>query len=98
MAPAFVPNFPRKTMTEDEIKNSVREFLIETFLFGEPFTLGDEDSLLDNKIVDSGGVLSLVVFLEDRFGISIADDEVEADNLDSLGRLTRFVASKQSSA
>ncbi len=85
-------------MTEDEIKNSVREFLIETFLFGEPFTLGDEDSLLDNKIVDSGGVLSLVVFLEDRFGISIADDEVEADNLDSLGRLTRFVASKQSSA
>lgn len=79
----------------DDIKAAIREFLVETFLFGEPFTLGEEDSLLDNGVVDSGGVLSLVVFLEERFGISVADDEVEASNLDSLGRLTRFVVEKQ---
>jgi acyl carrier protein len=79
----------------DDIKASIREFLVETFLFGEPFTLGDDDSLLDNGVVDSGGVLSLVVFLEERFGITVADDEVEASNLDSLARLTRFVVEKQ---
>jgi acyl carrier protein len=79
----------------DDIKASIREFLVDTFLFGEPFTLGEEESLLDNGVVDSGGVLSLVVFLEERFGISVADDEVEASNLDSLSKLTAFVVAKQ---
>lgn len=81
-------------MTE-AIKASIRAFIIENFLFGDTSQpVGDEDSLIDNNLVDSTGVLELVFFLEQTFGIEVGDGEVVPANLDSVGAMARFVAAK----
>jgi acyl carrier protein len=78
--------------TEREI---LRQFVIENFLFGRENGLRDSDSFLENGIIDSTGVLELVGFLERRFGIAVADDELVQENLDSIENLTRFLAQKE---
>lgn len=81
-------------MNENEIKSTIYEFLVDNFLFGKPFTINDDESLLENGIIDSAGVLSLVVFLEDEFSISVEDDEIDPENLDSVENLVKFILSK----
>ena len=57
-----------------------------------PFS--DEDSLLDRGLIDSTGVLELVAFLQQNFAITIADDEIVPDNLDSILGISDFVEQK----
>lgn len=79
-----------------DVTQEVREFIVETFLFGEePQGLGAEDSLLDQGIIDSTGVLELVGFLESTYGLTVEDHELVPDNLDSLSRIAHFVEKKQ---
>jgi acyl carrier protein len=76
----------------------LRQFISETFLFNEPGaaeSLADEQSLIGAGVIDSTGVLELVAFLEERFQLVVADDELVPDNLDSIARLTRFIDSKR---
>jgi len=78
-----------------DIARRVRAFLVETFLLGDDDGFGDHESLLDNGIVDSTGVMEVVAFLEESFNIVIDDDELVADNLDSVARLAAFVSRKR---
>jgi acyl carrier protein len=79
----------------DQIRNELREFIGDNYLFGDHDRLpGDEASLLEEGIVDSTGVLELIEFLEDHFGIVVGESETVFDNLGSIGGLTRFVAGK----
>jgi len=78
----------------DEIARRVRAFLVDTFLLGDDDGFASDESLLDSGIVDSTGVMEVVAFLEESFGIAIDDDELVADNLDSVERLAAFVARK----
>jgi acyl carrier protein len=77
-----------------DIAVRVRAFLVDTFLLGDDDGFADDESLLDSGIVDSTGVMEVVAFLEESFGIEIDDDELVADNLDSVQRLAAFVARK----
>lgn len=56
--------------------------------------LPSDASLLDQGIVDSTGVLEIVMFLEEEFGLSVQDAELLPENFDSVERLTRFVGNK----
>ena len=76
------------------IATRVRAFLVETFLLGDDDGFGNDESLLVNGIVDSNGVMEVVAFIEEAFGIEIDDDELVADNLDSVQRLAAFVVRK----
>lgn len=76
-------------------KDIVKAFVVENFLFGDhTHPLAGSDSLIENGIIDSTGVLELVAFLEERFEIIMADAEIVPDNLDSLDRIVSFIASK----
>lgn len=79
----------------DSIKEAVRAFVVENFLFGDaahPFS--DTDSLIENGIIDSTGVLELVAFIEERYGVVVADADIVPANLDSLAHISAFIASK----
>ncbi|RCS22866.1 acyl carrier protein [Phyllobacterium salinisoli] len=79
----------------DSIKDTVRAFIVENFLFGDTsFQLGDDASLIENDIIDSTGVLELVAFVEERFGVTMADAEIVPANLDSLNRIAAFVSAR----
>lgn len=79
----------------DTIKADIRAFIIENFLFGDTsYALEDDASLIENSLIDSTGVLELVLFLEQRFGISVGDAEIVPANLDSVTAMARFIDSK----
>ena len=79
----------------ESVDQEIRDFVRENFLFGdENETLEDDTSFLEQGYIDSTGVLELVTFLEQRFGIEIADDELVPENLDSIRRVAAFVESK----
>lgn len=75
-----------------ETRAQIRSFIVETFFASE---FGDDDSFLQTGLVDSMGMLQLVGFLEEHFGISLADDEMVPENLDSLAKVAAFVERKQ---
>ena len=79
----------------DSIAPAIREFVISNFLFGQDGgRLSDTESFLENGIIDSTGVLELVAFLEQQFGISVGDRELVPENLDSVVNAATFVAKK----
>ncbi len=80
------------------LEGEIRQFVVENFLFGEEDGLGNNDSLLETGTIDSTGVLELVSFLESRYAISVEDDELIPENLDSVERLARFVERKRPGA
>ncbi len=76
----------------------IRTFITDNFLFREDHSeLNDTESLLEAGLIDSTGVLELVAFLEQEFGIAVADAEIVPDNLDSVGAIARFVDRKLAS-
>ena len=82
-------------MTDVEIKAVVRNFIIENFLFDDDGSLKDDTSFLDEGIIDSTGILELVEFLDEEFSITIEDEELIPENLDSINNVTGFVAGKK---
>jgi acyl carrier protein len=78
-----------------EIQRVLRQFITTHFYPGEDFVLADDTSLIDSGLIDSTGVLELISFLEEEFGLTIDDREVVPDNLDSLGSIALFVTCKQ---
>ena len=81
-------------MTQQEIHHAVLHFLRHKVLYDDKKAIPDEESFLSSGILDSTGILELIGFLEEKFNLKFADDELVADNFDSLGRVTSFVATK----
>ncbi len=76
--------------------DAIRAFIFENFLFdADDDGLQNDESFLDKGIIDSTGVLELVEWLEDEFGIPVEDEELVPENLDSVNQLAAFIARKQ---
>ena len=83
----------------DTIRQGVRAFIVENFLFGDATQApADDASLIENDVIDSTGVLELVAFIEERFGIAMADSDIVPANLDTLDRIAAFVAGRTAAA
>lgn len=78
-----------------DIKQRVRAFMISNFYVPNPDQLGDQASLLDQGVIDSTGVLEVIAFIEENFGVTVEEDEMLPDNLDSIERIAAFVARKR---
>ena len=81
----------------DDLKNKIKTFIIENFLFGNANGLNDDTSFLEEGIIDSTGVLELVTFLEETFAITVDDEELIPENLDSISNVTVFIKKKKGS-
>jgi acyl carrier protein len=74
----------------------IRGFLASNFYISDPGLLEDSTSLLDKGIIDSTGVLEVIGFLEETFGITVEDSELLPENLDSIQGIAHFVTRKKS--
>ena len=72
----------------------IREFIVDNFLFGDGELLNDDTSFLEEGIIDSTGILELVMFLEETYNMKIEDDELIPENLDNLQNIARFIDGK----
>ena len=78
------------------IEEKVKEYILENYLFtNDQSELASDDSFLDKGIIDSTGILEIIMFLEDEFGVKVEDEEMVPENLDSVKNITEFVNSKK---
>ncbi len=83
-------------MTENEIKATIRNFILSEFLPGEnPDALTDDVKLISDGVIDSLGSLKLVAFIEQKFGVKIEAHEVDADHLDLVDDIVALVRSRR---
>jgi len=81
-------------MHTTDVEREIHNFVVENFLFGKADGLGCDESLLGKGVIDSTGVLELVTFLQEHFAITVEDEEVIPDNLDSIKSLVAYVTKK----
>ena len=77
------------------LQQQIRDFVTSNFYVADPKALEDRTSLLDQGIIDSTGVLEVIMFIESTFGVTVEDSEMLPENLDSIERIAAFVARKQ---
>jgi acyl carrier protein len=78
------------------VTTDVEQFILSELSQGRGITAVDPtDNLLAKGIVDSHGVMELVAFLEERYGISVRDEDLTPENFESVARIDEFVARKQ---
>ena len=78
-----------------DIANQVRDYIIDNFIYNSRETeLKNQDSFLKKGILDSTGILELITFLENTYGILVEDEELVPENLDSLDNVSKFVSYK----
>ena len=71
----------------------VKEFIVGNFLFGsDDCSLGDEESFLENSIIDSTGILELVVWVEETYGFKVPDEDLLPENFDTVKFLGGYIA------
>ena len=78
-----------------DVKQQVRDFITSNFYVADGASLGDNASLLEGGIIDSTGVLEVITFVEESFGIAVKDNEMLPDNLDSIECIANFVNRKR---
>jgi acyl carrier protein len=77
------------------IEEQIRGYVVDNFLFSEDgYHLPEDASFLEEGIVDSTGVLELVMFVEETFNITVEDDEILPENFDSVSQLVAYVRQK----
>lgn len=80
------------------VKQQVKHFILSNYLFTDDESkLKDAESLMQSGAMDSTGILELIMFLEEKFGIKVADEEMVPANLDSVHSIVGFVERKQMS-
>lgn len=78
------------------IKEQVRRFILTNYMFTDDESqLPDGESLMQSGVMDSTGILELIMFIEETFGIKVADEEMVPANLDSVDNVVAFVQRKQ---
>lgn len=78
------------------LKTAIRKYLADNVLLsGGIDELADDASFLERNLLDSTGVLELVGFIEDSFGVKVGDDEIVPENLDSVELCAGYIARKQ---
>lgn len=80
-------------------ETEIRSYIVKNFLFGvDDESLAANDSLLEKGVIDSTGVLEVVAFLDEQFGVSVQDDELVPANFESIEKLAAFVNRKRAAS
>jgi acyl carrier protein len=78
-----------------EILEALKEHIaVKIMKKSDGFTLGDDEPLIDQGIVDSLGILSLLTFLEQKFSVKITDDELTPENFATPAAMARMIRDK----
>ncbi len=75
-------------------EQTIRQFIVDTFLFGQDDGLSVDAPLLESRILDSTGILELATFIGGHYGITVDDEEMLVENFGSIRAVAKFVERK----
>ncbi len=77
------------------MKKKLREFILQELIFSpDPQQFGDDDDLLEAGL-DSMGIMRLTMFIESNFNVTLPDEEIEPDNVQTLNALEQWIKRHQ---
>lgn len=83
----------------NDVRISLRRLILEDYLFtDDEKALTDDMSFLEEGVLDSMGILEIIMFLEEQFGVTVAEDEMVPENLDSIDNLLAYIERKRQAA
>jgi acyl carrier protein len=87
---------PSRRPEEDrlQVRDRVRQFIVDNFYVSDPSEVGDTVSLITSGLVDSTGMLEVIAFLESEFRIRVSEQETTPANLETVGQIADFVVRK----
>jgi acyl carrier protein len=78
------------------VEQQIKQYILENFLFtNDESVLNNTESFLDKGFIDSTGIMEVIFFLEETFGIKVEDDEMVPENLDSVNNIVAFLTKKK---
>jgi acyl carrier protein len=83
-------------MSHTSLRAAITGFIRKNFVYDEKRQIGDDESFLSSGILDSTGVVELIAFLEETYGVHFEDEELVAENFDTLAKLVAFMERKTS--
>jgi acyl carrier protein len=76
-----------------DTKETVREYILKELIRNPKYKLGDNDKLISGGLIDSFSLVTLSMFLEEKFGVRPDDTELNADNMDTVEMIANYVES-----
>ena len=83
-------------MTADiaNIKESIKEHILQT-TFVDKEKIKDDSLIFKEGYFDSMGFVVLITFIEEKFGIQAADEDLIEENFESINAISDFVIRKK---
>jgi acyl carrier protein len=76
-----------------DVMPTIRQFITDEFV-RDSSTIDEDTNLLEQEIIDSLGIFTLIAFMEDRFGVRVEPEEVNLENFETLGAISSLVERK----
>lgn len=77
-----------------DAETRVRSFIRRNFVYADNHEIAHDESLMARGVVDSTGILELIDFIEEEFGVTLQDHDLVPENLDSISNIVRLLARK----
>jgi len=78
------------------VKDALREYITQELIDGRVYSnLSDDDDLLTSGLVDSLGIMSLVAFIDERFGISVPPEDVTLESFSTIATMANYLESRR---
>jgi acyl carrier protein len=82
-------------MTAADVLMRTEQYVRDNFLYARPdFVLEPEHPLIAGRVVDSMGLMELIAFIDEEFGVNVEDEDITEQNLGTLAAITRYVTSR----
>jgi acyl carrier protein len=78
-----------------EIHQQIADFIAQKILRQPKRVINPTDALISSGLIDSFSLVDLALFVEDTFGVRIADSELNANTFDSIEQLANLIASRK---
>ncbi len=79
-------------------RDLIKGFILHNFLFTDDANaIADDALLIEEGVIDSTGILELVMFIDESLSIKVADSELTPMNFGSINAIASFVARKRQS-
>jgi acyl carrier protein len=93
----YFPAFPHGStpIMEEKISQPLAQFIAEKIIKQPKREIQPDEALISSGLIDSFSLVDLALYIEDAFGVHIADTELNVDTFDTLHQLVQLIQQRQ---
>jgi acyl carrier protein len=91
----FVREACQENFMSSEMHQPIADFIANKILKQPKRVIRPDEALISGGLIDSFSLVDLALFVEDTFGVRIADSELNASTFDTIEQLANLIVSRQ---